>query len=153
MSTSLYVRRKGNTLVPCAQVDEEVLMSLPEGKDISASLTRPRSSKQHRLFWALLLQVCNNSDDYSKPEQLLLWIKIRLGYVEAVRFHGDQTWWVAKSISFNSMGQDEFGKFFNDSVDLICTEVIPGMDPNALINEAEQVSGISTKEVKVDYGL
>lgn len=153
MPTSLYVRRKGNTLVPCAQLDEEVLMSFPEGKDISASLNLPRSSKQHRLFWALLQQVCHNSDYYSKPEQLLLWIKIRLGYVESVKFHGDQTWWVPKSISFNSMGQDEFGKFFNDSVDVICTEVIPGMDPKDLINEAELASGINTKEVKVNHGL
>ena len=153
MSILLYVRRKGRSLVPCAQVDEEMLMSFPEGKYISAALTRPRSSKQHRLFWALLLQVCNNSDYYKKPEQLLLWMKIRLGYVEAVKFHGDQVWWVAKSISFNSMGQDEFRKFFNDAVDLICTEVMAGTDPNALINEVELSSGINANKMKVHHGV
>jgi hypothetical protein len=153
MSQTIYVRRKGNTLVPCAQVDEEALLSIPEGKDIAASLTRPRSSKQHRLFWAVLQHVVHNSDDYHKPEQVLTWLKIRLGYVEKIQFHGTQVWWQTKSISFNSMGQDEFSQFFNDSIDLICFEILPGMDPETLVAEAELSSGVNANEVRIKDGI
>lgn len=141
------MRRKGNTLVPCSLMDEEALMEFPADKDLVAQLHRPRSTKQHRFFMGLLRLVCDNSDFYRRPEQLLLWLKVRLGYVEEVRFHDDKVHWVARSISFNSMKQDEFRRFFDDSVDLIVSEVLPQMDKNALITEVEHMLGLKLSHV------
>ena len=147
MPETIYVRRKGNSLHPCSQADEDALKEFAEGKDLSCTLTRPRSSRQHRFFWALLQKICHNHEVYQRPEQLLLWLKIRLGYVEEVRFHGDQTWWVAKSISFNSMGQDEFRKFFDAAIDCIVAEIIPGMDRDDLIREVEVMLGFGLSDL------
>lgn len=141
------MRRVGSKLVPCARLDEEALEEFPEGKDLNVTITRSRSQRQHRFFWALLQKICVNHDTYQKAEQLLLWLKVRLGYVEEMRFHNETVWWVAKSISFNSMGQDEFKKFFDASLDVIVAEVIPGLDTKHLIREVEEMVGFKLEDI------
>jgi hypothetical protein len=143
----LYVKRKGAALVPCSLSDEEALFELPEGKELKVTLSRQRSSRQHRFFWALLQKVCTNHETYHKPDQLLLWLKVRLGYVEQVHFHGDQFFWTTKSISFKAMPQDEFRKFFDAAMDCIVTEIIPGMAAEDLIHEVEEMLGFSLNDI------
>jgi len=128
-------------LEPCSLVDEEALQEFPAEKDLSVTISRTRSTKQHRFFWAILNKICENHEEYRRAEQLLLWLKIRLGYVEEVRFHDDKIWWVAQSISFNAMDQEEFRKFFHAALDVIVEEVIPGLNTAELIVEVEQLLG------------
>lgn len=154
MAETLNMRRVGSKLVPCALLDEESLDEFPEGKDLTVTITRSRSQKHHRFFYGLMQKICANHDTYRRPDQLLLWLKIRLGYVEEVRFHNDKVWWVAKSISFNSMGQDEFRKFFDAALDVIVTEVIPNLDTDHLIGEVEQMVGFKLKDIwGKDHGV
>jgi len=149
MAEVIYVRRRGNKLEPCSLVDEEALNELPEGKDFSATIARTRSTKQHRFFWALLQKICENNETYRRPEQLLLWLKIKLGYVEQVRFHDDKVWWVPQSISFNAMGQDEFKKFFDAALDVIVEEVIPDINQYELLHEVEKMIGFNLTDIWV----
>ena len=149
MAEVIYVRRRGNKLEPCSLVDEEALNELPEGKDLSATIARTRSTKQHRFFWALLQKICENHETYRRPEQLLLWLKVKLGYVEQVRFHDDQVWWVPQSISFNAMGQDEFKKFFDAALDVIVEEVIPDINQYELLHEVEKMIGFNLTDIWV----
>lgn len=147
MPETLMMRRMGLHLLPCSAVDEEALGEFPEGRDLTVTVTRNRSHKQHRFFWALLKKICENHETYNRPEQLLLWLKIRLGYVEEVRFHNEQVWWVAKSTSFNSMGQEEFKKFFDAALDVIVSEVIPGLNADHLVREVEEMVGFKFNEM------
>jgi hypothetical protein len=68
--------------------------------------------------------------------------------VEEVKFHGEKVWWVAKSISFNSMSQDQFRKFFDDSMDCIVTEVLPGVHRDDLIREVEGMIGFKLDDIR-----
>jgi hypothetical protein len=128
-------------------VDEEALQEFPAEKDLSVTISRTRSTKQHRFFWTILNKICENHAEYRRAEQLLLWLKIRLGYVEEVRFHDDKVWWVAQSISFNAMDQEEFRKFFHAALDVIVEEVIPGLNTSELIVEVEQLLGFRLTEL------
>ena len=76
-----------------------------------------------------------------RPEQLLEWLKVRLGYVDETVWHDGQVWFKTKSIGFAAMGQDQFRQFFTRAVDLIVTEVIPDMDLDALLNEVSAMMG------------
>jgi len=134
-------------LEPCSLVDEEALQEFPAEKDLSVTISRTRSTKQHRFFWTILNKICENHAEYRRAEQLLLWLKIRLGYVEEVRFHDDKVWWVAQSISFNAMDQEEFRKFFHAALDVIVEEVIPGLNTSELIVEVEQLLGFRLTEL------
>jgi len=147
LAETINMRRRGNRLEACALVDEEALADIPEGKDLSVTIHRTRSTKQHRFFWALLQLVCENHETYRNANQLLLWLKIRLGYVEEVKFHSDEVWWVAKSISFNAMGQDEFRNFFDAALDVIVDEVIPGILQEDLLREIEHMVGFKLTDL------
>jgi hypothetical protein len=147
MAEVIYVRRRGSKLEPCSLVDEEALQEFPAEKDLSVTISRTRSTKQHRFFWAILNKICENHAEYHRAEQLLLWLKIRLGYVEEIRFHNDKVWWVAQSISFNAMDQEEFRKFFHAALDVIVVEVIPGLNTSELIIEVEQLLGFRLTEL------
>ena len=135
------MRRRGLKFEPCAAVDEEAMEQFPEGKDLTIQVSRSRSTRQHRFFWALLHKVTENHDTYRRPEQLLLWLKIRLGYVENIECHDGNVCWIPQSISFNAMDQVEFKKFFNGALDVLVNEVIPGLSAEHLILEVEQMVG------------
>jgi len=85
--------------------------------------------------------VVTNHAYYVRAEQLVEWLKIRLGYVEEVMFHDGQMLTKVSSISFGSMGQDAFQKFFNMALDIITTEVLPETDREDLLREVEQMLG------------
>ena len=147
MPETVIMRRQGPKLVPVSQVDENALEGFPEGKDLNVTVARNRSPRQHRFFWALLQKVCENHDTYRRAEQLLLWLKIRLGYVEEVKFHNGEMWWTAQSISFGAMDQIEFKSFFNAALDVIASEVIPGLNSDELIYQVEEMLGFKLNDI------
>jgi hypothetical protein len=140
MSVSIHVRRSGDKLVPITEWDREQLLGIPEGKDLSIKLSRTRSAKQHRLFWSMMQIVVDNHPYYLRPEQVVEWLKLRLGYVEEIMFHNGDILTKLSSISFSSMGQSEFQDFFNKSLYVIVTEVIP-ISRQELIDELETILG------------
>lgn len=140
-SDSIIMRRHGDKLVPVAEWERERLLEIPEGRDLTVKVSRTRSPKQHRLFWALMQKVVDNHPYYVRAEQLVEWLKIRLGYVEEVMFHDGQMLTKVSSISFGTMGQDAFQKFFNLALDVITTEVLPETSKEDLLREVEQMLG------------
>ena len=84
------LRRSGDRLVPVTEWDREQLLEYPEARDLTVRISRTRSAKQHRLFWALMQKSVENHPYYLRPEQLVEWLKIRLGYVEEIMFHDGQ---------------------------------------------------------------
>ena len=143
---TLIMRRSGDKLVPVTEWDREHLLEIPEGKDLSVKTSRSRSSKQHRLFWSLMKIVVDNHPYYLRPEQLVEWLKVRLGYVEEVMFHDGGMMTKVSSISFSSMGQDDFQKFLTakltqapkisnvkTSLNIRSTKSLPGIPFEAII--------------------
>ena len=136
----LILRRSGDKLVPVTEWDREALLEIPEGRDLTVKVSRTRSAKQHRLFWALMQIVVDNHIYYLRGEQLVEWLKVRLGYVDEIMFHDGSMLTKVSSISFASMGQDDFQKFFNLALYVIITEVVP-ISREQLINELEAKIG------------
>lgn len=140
-SDTIIMRRSGDRLVPVAEWERERLLEIPEGRDLTVKITRTRSARQHRLFWALMQLVVINHPYYVRAEQLVEWLKIRLGYVEEVMFHDGQMLTKVSSISFGTMGQDAFQKFFNMALDIVTTEVLAGTSKEDLLKELEEMLG------------
>ena len=138
--TIIIVRRNGDKLVPVTEWDRDRLLDVPEGKDLSIKISRTRSAKQHRLFWALMQIVVDNHPFYIRGEQLVEWLKIRLGYVDEIMFHDGNMMTKVSSISFTSMGQDDFQKFFNLALHVIITEVMP-ISKDQLLSQLEAMIG------------
>ena len=149
----MVMRRSGDKLLPVTERDREMLLEIPDGMDLFVKASRPRSPRQHRLFMALLQLVVDNHPHYTRPEQLLEWLKVRLGYVDETVWHDGRVWFKTQSISFASMGQDRFKQFFTLSVDAITKEVIPELDMDALLAEVSAIMGENVRKYVVSKPL
>jgi hypothetical protein len=149
----MVMRRSGDKLLPVTERDREMLLEIPDGMDLFVKASRPRSPRQHRLFMALLQLVVDNHPHYTRPEQLLEWLKVRLGYVDETVWHDGRVWFKTQSISFASMGQDKFKQFFTLSVDAITKEVSPELDMDALLAEVSAIMAENVRKYVVSKPL
>jgi hypothetical protein len=104
------------------------------------NITRPRSIEQHRMYWALVKIVLDNTDQFGSLEQCSDSIKLACGHVRTVRIKWRGEWYERKvpdSIAFENMDQDHFSAFFQRALDYICTELIPGLDIETLWAETQ----------------
>jgi hypothetical protein len=110
------------------------------GETVAVKITRGRSLPMHRLFWGILDHVAKASA-FENGERLLVALKIRLGRYDLMMMPNGKVVPVPQSISFGSMPQDDFQRFMDESIQLICTEVLPGTNSADLIQEVELMLG------------
>jgi hypothetical protein len=109
---SRVFRRKGNALIPADIHAEEMFATIKDGKDVLLRVFKPRNVEHHRKLFAILNCVVENSETYRDVEELLTIVKIATGLTTAVKGMDGQIYRIPKSISFASMPQDTFERFF-----------------------------------------
>lgn len=139
MRAEIVMRRVPRGLIADDDETQAVLDKIKLDERVLVKLHRPRSIDQHRLFWALLAHVAE-ATYFETPERLLVALKLELGRYDLMELRGKAVP-VPHSISFGSMGQDDFQRFFDDSVRLICEKVIPGTKGDSLISEVQNMIG------------
>jgi len=141
MAEGLFQVRLG-ALVP-AEYDAaavSLMKALNRGATVKVKVWTPRNLGHHKLFFAMLKIVCDNQEHFKNVDELLFALKIKLGLVDYVQTKGG-AYPMPQSISFASMDQAAFGKFFDDTVEFLVTEAIPGMDKEELLNEVRLMTG------------
>jgi hypothetical protein len=129
-----------DALVPQDQAGTELLGKIPLGEDVAVKIMRDRSLPQHRLFWSVLRYVAERSE-WETAERLLVALKLRLGRYDLMKLPSGKVVPVPHSTAFSAMPQDDFQSFMDAAMGLICTEVLPGMDSDRLIAEAQAMLG------------
>lgn len=137
----IQCERRGMFLVPCAPTDSDALMRFPTGKTLSVRVTQSRSSRQLRLYRAMLSLVAENLEQDVTADDLHEWLKLRLGYVREVRQRNGEVVHVAKSVAFAKMDQPTFREFFDKAVTMLIEHIIPGLDSADLEREARAMLG------------
>uniref|UniRef100_A0A2A4YRF2 Uncharacterized protein n=1 Tax=OCS116 cluster bacterium TaxID=2030921 RepID=A0A2A4YRF2_9PROT len=90
----------------------EYAKTAKEGQLFVIELKVQRNVGQHKLLFALLKFVVNQSDKYTSVEELLVSLKIATGRVKTIIGHDGKTYFVSESISFALMDQVKFRRFF-----------------------------------------
>lgn len=129
-------------LIPADDRAAEVLAKLPGDKPVTIKVSRDRSSPQHRLFFAVLTYVAG-ATHWETPERLLVALKIRLGRYEPMALPSGKMVPVPDSISFAAMDQEQFAEFFDQAIEVICADVLPGISSVELIEQAQAALGIA----------
>lgn len=144
MATELIVRPENMKLIPVTSGDQELIGGLAN-KDFVARLTTAskRSLLQNRFYWALLGKVVENSDHYTNTTGLHFFLKVRLGYVEEIQFHNGQMVTRVASTAFDRMDSEDFRLYLEACINVICTEIIPGLRRYDLTRETETMLGLS----------
>ncbi len=101
----------------------------------------PRNGAHHRKMFALLTLVAENSETYDTPEKALVAIKLVVGHFEpAVHPVTGELIQVPKSISYESMDQDEFDAFYKTAVDAVMQHILPQLDDNTAERLLDMIS-------------
>jgi hypothetical protein len=139
-------RRVGGTLVAVDFAAQEMLGSIPEGKEVLITIRQPRSVQHHRWFFGCLRQVIANSDKWNDEEELLDVIKIATGMTKPVVLYDGTIYRRPRSISFSAMGQDAFQRFVKRALYVIGQ--MTGIDPEALMKEVDERQPPAQKKQK-----
>lgn len=122
--------------------DEEKLAKIKFDRIVEVDIRQPRNARFHRKFFALMHVVFNNQERYSQMEDLLVEVKLKTGhYQEHITTKG-QIVYIPKSISFASMDELEFERFYSRAIDVVLEHFMP-VDPDELDRMVDNVLSFS----------
>ena len=123
----LWLVRTAEGFNAATALDREMIAKWGVGSVVRARLTKPRSGKQQRLYWAILRVVAFHQERYATPEALHLMLKVRFGMVDRIEV-GQETVIVPQSTDYDSMEAGAFNEHVDRTLRLIWGEIFPGMD-------------------------
>jgi len=104
-------------LVPANDETFERVKKMPIGESVFVEYKPRRNYKFHKKFFSLLNYVFDNQEHYKSIDNLLEMYKFKAGYFETIITHKGAKHYKAKSISFHSMDNEEFEKFYSSAID------------------------------------
>ena len=139
MTEALW-RKVGNSLVPMDVVTEDLLGKTQNGALVVTSEPRSRRNPDHhRWMMAVLAKVVENTDHFADVEDLMLELKLRCR-MGSYSMRRGRLVFVPRSISFAAMSQQQFKRVTDRWLYLISTEIMPGVDPETLLDEARSAA-------------
>ena len=132
-------RGPNNYLIPADQESLAAVQKWPVGQGVMATVKRVRNIKLHRKFFGLLSVIASYSDVYDNTDKALVAVKLAAGHVDWIAHpDGKALVPVPKSISFASLDEDSFSKFYSNAIDAVLKHILPQMDEqslNAAVND------------------
>ena len=106
------------------------------GEVVELKPTRVRNEKHHRLFFAMLKLISDNSNPHISEKAALHFAKLASGTGEAVTDSRGETHFVPGSISFAKMDQAAFEAFVHSAIPPLVGRFMRGSAPETVIEEA-----------------
>ena len=137
---AVYLRRTVSGLAANDDDAQAVLRKIKLGDVVRCEIVKPRSVQYHRKFFGMLNVVWQACGDWSTVDELLVELKFRAGLVDRQQVIDRATGEVLaelvkpRSISFAAMSHDEFHQFYERCVEIICRDMVPGLD-DAMLRE------------------
>lgn len=105
------------------------LETMQPGAYMRFEWSTPRNGAHHRKLFALLQLIAENSETYNTAEKALVGVKLAAGLFDLmVNPVTGEIVPVPQSISFESMGQEEFETFYSNAVDAVLQHILPQLD-------------------------
>lgn len=119
MAKITLIKQLNNTFKLAYDTDYEQAKKIKAGLEYEFEYKRPRNYMHHKKFFALIKMLYENQEQYTNMDHLRKDLTIAAGYYTSrFNFEGFEVI-EPVSISFGSMAQDEFDKFYNDCLDAI----------------------------------
>jgi hypothetical protein len=108
---------------------EEAFNKIPNGPAfiVVKYAKRARNVRQHRLYWALMNIIAENTDRGWSSEGASFFMKIATGHYDEITDAHGNVYKNPRSISFAAMDQGEFQVFMDKCIKLVCERIIPGL--------------------------
>ena len=146
----------GPCLLPVSEDGRDQISALKAERQVMVHIHAARNVRHHRMLFTLLNRIVDGGAWDGTVETLLTWLKIRTGHIETlIDAETGKTFFIPKSIKFESMPQDVFSRWFDRAVYLIAQHLLDG-DWEALRDEivaiADGRQGQQARELAERYG-
>ena len=127
-------------IIPATDQDKEKFDKVGIGEIFICKTLDFRNAGFHRKFFALIHIAWDNMPEkymshFPTEDTLRRELVKRAGWYEHYKDLKGNDQYIAKSISFDKMGQEEFEKLYNRVIDVIIKWLIPNLDKDLLENE------------------
>lgn len=139
-SEPIVGRWDGTSVKALARIDRERMQALEPDTLLAITVYRPKSEEALRFIHALLAAAAENAIEATTAEGLKQRLKLAGGWISGARVDPDGTVH-AKLRSLGDMNADELSRYIDQAIDLIETEIVPGVDHRELMREV----GLRTK--------
>ena len=137
MSDAIFRKQLG-ALRPVDDIAQAMMRDIKDGEHVKLAVPkRPRNAARHSYYWALLTVVVENTDHWPTPEALHHALKLYMGLVDEIVTVDGEIHLRPKSTSFASMDEPTFAAYLDKVVGIVCSKIIPGLDPMTLRMEAQ----------------
>lgn len=131
--------RKGGSLVPYGDVAWDAFDDVRTSKPVMVTVHQARNPDHHNKLWAIATKVADFDKDFLDAEDAIEWAKLHIPNMRRFRQRLDGTWIACtKSISFASMDQLAFGRFYDRCLYLWAEKI--GTDPETLLEQAKDAA-------------
>lgn len=123
--------------VPFNDEAQEFASGVKLGEIVELKATKVRNGKFHRLFFAILKLISENSEPHISPKAALHYAKTAAGVGEfEPTGNGTEMRFIPGSISFAAMDQDSFDAFVKEAIPPLCKRFLNGAAPESVVAEA-----------------
>ena len=116
---------------------------------LKISVKKLRSPEQHRFYFAMIeigfdnqVAVEGDINYFPTPKALRKALQIEAGHFEIEQRMSGEMIKTSKTIDHANMKQDDFNVLVSKVRDLICEVIVPGLNPETLMMETAQKSGV-----------
>ena len=140
MATDVRMKRVMDRLVPADKVSADELAELPANVELRCQITRPRNSRHHGKYFALVSAIFPHQTGWPTIKALHDQLKMAVGFsYEARDILTGQVRTYPDSIAFDNLDQKDFESVYEKIVNVVLTKVLPGVGKRDL---EEQVLSI-----------
>lgn len=119
------MRWTGKALEPCTKRSIEAFEGTPKNTTMLVQVKRPRNIQHHRKFFALLKIVIDAGGFNGSEKSLLHLLKLECDEFDLLYLpYKGEYLKIPNSISFASMGQERFEKFYDKALDFCCEKLL-----------------------------
>lgn len=129
-------RRALDGFLPANDEASDFFLGIRLGEIVELKATKVRNGKYHRLFFAMLKLISENSNPHISPKAALHFAKLATGTGEFVTDSRGEQHFIPGSISFAKMDQKGFEDFVATAIPPLVGRFMAGSAPKDVIKEA-----------------
>lgn len=146
------IEKEGKMWPVYAPADQSAVVAMRKqlGNVLEVKEKKIRSPQQHK-FYFVMIDIAHEQQRaeigdvnyFETPRALRKALQIEVGHFKLEQRLGGEMTRVSKSVDHASLGQDEFNILVGQVRDLICRVVVPDMNPETLMRETYEQSGVA----------
>jgi hypothetical protein len=136
MSDRALFQRTFEGFRPTNEEGQDFFAACKFGEIVELKPTKVRNGKYHRLFFAMLKLISENSEPHISPKAALHFAKLATGTGETVEDSRGDKHFIPGSISYAKMSQGDFETFVATAIPPLVGRFMRGTAPEAVVSEA-----------------